>query len=182
LFADDLADATFPGDPWQLTDGVLAPTGKGDVWTQERFGDFILDLEFRCEADTNSGVFLRCPDIAAWLHTAIEVQILQPEADNPRHNCGGVFDCLAPAKRALKAPGEWNRYVIAAIGPRMVVLLNDEPVLDLNLDDWTEAGKNPDGTKNKFKFAYKDMAREGHIGLQYHGHPVWFRNLRIKPL
>ena len=55
--------------------------------------------------------------------------------------------------------------------------------MDLNL--WTEAGKNPDppdgpGTKNKFRTAYKDMSREGHLGFQYHGNPVWLKNLKIK--
>ena len=62
------------------------------------------------------------------------------------------------------------------------VILNGEQVLNMNLDLWTEAGKNPDGTRNKFKTAYKDMARSGHIGLQYHGHPVWFRNMKVKEL
>jgi hypothetical protein len=52
----------------------------------------------------------------------------------------------------------------------------------MNLDQWTEAGKNPDGTPNKFKIAYKDMPRRGRIGLQDHGKPVWYRNIRIKPL
>jgi hypothetical protein len=52
----------------------------------------------------------------------------------------------------------------------------------MNLDLWEEAGKNPDGTKNKFNTAYKNMPREGFVGLQYHGQPVWFRNIRIKPL
>ena len=50
------------------------------------------------------------------------------------------------------------------------------------LDQWSEAHKNPDGTPNKFTTAYKDMPREGHLGFQYHGKPVWFKNLIIKPL
>jgi hypothetical protein len=62
------------------------------------------------------------------------------------------------------------------------VVLNGEQIIDMNLDLWKEAGKNPDGTKNKFKTAYKDMPREGHIGFQDHGQELWFRNLRIKKL
>jgi len=55
-------------------------------------------------------------------------------------------------------------------------------VNDMDLDLWTEAHLNPDGTKNKFNTAYKDMPREGFVGLQNHGQQVQFRNLRIKPL
>ena len=52
----------------------------------------------------------------------------------------------------------------------------------MHLDEWTEPNKNPDGTSNKFKTAYKDMPRSGHIGLQDHGDSVWYRNIRIKRL
>jgi hypothetical protein len=52
----------------------------------------------------------------------------------------------------------------------------------MNLDDWTEAHQNPDGTANKFDVAYKDLPRSGYIGLQDHGGKVWYRNIRIKEL
>ena len=54
--------------------------------------------------------------------------------------------------------------------------------IDMNLDKWTEPGKNPDGSKNKFRTAYKDMPRAGFIGFQDHGNPVWFRRIRIKSI
>ena len=47
---------------------------------------------------------------------------------------------------------------------------------------WDEAGKNPDGTRNKFKKPLLDFPKIGHIGLQDHGQPVWFRNVRIRPV
>jgi hypothetical protein len=52
----------------------------------------------------------------------------------------------------------------------------------MDLNEWTEPYKNPDDTKNKFQTALKDFARTGYIGLQDHGRPVWYRNIKIKPL
>lgn len=184
LFEKELSNATLEEGGWAWEDEVLAAKGKGDIWTKERYGDFVLDLEFRCDPETNSGVFIRCDSIKNWLHTAIEVQVLQPndKYENDRHHCGGIFDCLAPAKLAVKPAGEWNHFVIIAKDNLIWVYLNDELVTRMDLDQWTEPHKNPDGTKNKFKYAYKDLSREGHIGLQFHGNPVWYRNLKIKPL
>ncbi len=41
---------------------------------------------------------------------------------------------------------------------------------------------NPDGTPNKFKTALKDFKREGHIGFQDHGLPLWLRNIKVRGL
>ena len=60
--------------------------------------------------------------------------------------------------------------------------MNGERIIDMDLDLWTEPHKNPDGTDNKFNTAYKDMPRQGFIGLQDYGQPVWFRNIKIKEL
>jgi hypothetical protein len=95
---------------------------------------------------------------------------------------GAVYDCQAPSRNAVRAPGEWNQVRLTCKGSKVAVVLNGEPVVDLDLDRWTEAQKNPDGTKNKFPRAMKDFARTGYIGLQDHGRPVWYRNVRIKPL
>ena len=69
-----------------------------------------------------------------------------------------------------------------ALGSNIQVHLDGEKVVDADLTKWTEAGQNPDGTPNKFNRAYANMAREGRIGLQYHGDPVAFRNLLIEKL
>jgi hypothetical protein len=184
LIKADLSDAVFEEGGWVFEDGVLTATGKGDLWTKERYGNFILALEFKCAEDTNSGVFIRCGDMEDWLHTSIEAQILQNNDDyeNERHHCGGIFDCLAPMKQMVKAPGEWNKYVIIAQDNQLWVFLNNELTAYMDLDKWTEPHKNLDGTNNKFNNAYKDMPREGHIGFQYHGHPIAFRNIRVEPL
>ena len=71
---------------------------------------------------------------------------------------------------------------MTAKGKSLRVMLNGEVVNKVNLDEWTTAGFNPDGTANKFKTAYKDMARAGRVGLQDHGGQVEFRNLFIERL
>ena len=183
LVAPDFSNVQMKEGAWDCTDGVLTAKGGSDIWTKERYGDYILDLDFKCAGNTNSGIFVRCASIQNWLHTAIEVQIQQTDGGNTRHNCGGIFDVKAPDKKALLYPvGQWNHYVIIAKANRILVWLNGVQVTDIDLNRWTTPGKNPDGSKNKFRYAYRAMAREGHIGLQYHGQPITFRNVRIKTL
>ena len=69
-----------------------------------------------------------------------------------------------------------------ARGPIVNIVMNAQQIVDMNLDNWPEAHKNFDGTKNKFNIAYKNMAREGVFGFQDHGKPVWYRNIKVKRL
>ena len=185
VFQPDLSNAVMPPDGWAFdADGVLtpAPGGHGDIWTKERYGNFILELDFKVPEGGNSGVFLRTGSIENWINTAIEVQIHATTDCTKYGQCGAIYDCLGPSKDANKGPDQWNHYVITCLDNKIYVNLNGQDIIDMDLDRWTEAGKNPDGTPNKFTTAYKDMPREGHLGLQYHGNPVWFRNIRIKDL
>lgn len=184
LVAEDLSNCIFSPGSWVMTEGVLSPKGGGDLWTRERYDDFVLDLEFKLDANTNSGVFLRTGSIEEWLHTAIEVQVLDSygKKEVGREDCGAIFDCLAPRVNAVRPPGEWNRYTITCRGNMITVVLNGRRIIDMDLNLWTQPHRNPDGTPNKFNNAYRDMPRSGHIGLQYHGHPVWYRNLKILTL
>ena len=100
----------------------------------------------------------------------------------PVHLVGSIFDVAAPARQVSIKPGEWYRYVITTKGNLITVVLNGEGVNKVNLDLWKDAGRNPDGTANKFTKAYKDMARSGRIGLQDHGTPIEFRNLFVERL
>jgi hypothetical protein len=52
----------------------------------------------------------------------------------------------------------------------------------MDVDQWTKPNLRPDGTQHKFDIAYKDHPRSGYIGLQDHGAPCWFKNIKIKPL
>jgi type 1 glutamine amidotransferase len=173
-------DGKAPGAGWTVQDGTLRrEKGAGDLWTKDRFGDFVLDLEFKTEG--NSGIFIRTDNPKDNVQTGIEIQVDRPAKTPGKHSVGAVYDCLAPSKEATKA-GEWNHAVVTAQGNRITVVMNDQPIIDMDLDRWTEANKNPDGSPNKFRTALKNFKREGHVGLQDHGAVVSYRNLRVKTL
>ena len=173
-------------DKWKIVDGIMTwEKGCGSIWTKDKFGDFIVDVEFKCEKGTNSGVFLRSVEGEKnWLQGSFEIQVAAPPGDGKanKHSTGALYDCLAPSVFAEKPAGEWNHMVITFKGNSLKIVLNDKPIIDANLDDWKEAGMNPDGSKNKFKTAYKDMGKVGYLGLQDHGAPVWYRSVKIKSL
>jgi len=184
LFAADLSNAV-DSSGWQFDGKELVAKNHDTIWTKDSYGDFILDLEFKVAKESNSGVFLRSGDIKNVL-AALEIQVHE-SADGSKYGMlGAIYDAMPPVKNAAKPVGEWNRYTITCKGPQVTVVLNGETIIDANLDNWPETGKNPDGTPNKFKKALKDFARSGPIGLQgLHGKaqaPVWYRNLKIKTL
>ena len=170
---------------WHIEEGVLAwGENAGFIWTKKPYGDFVLELEFKLADKTNSGVFIRAGDKRKPVQTSLEIQILDSHGKETvgKHDCGAIYDALAPAVNTVKAPGEWNRMSITARGSMVYVSLNGTPVVSADLERWKEPGKNPDGTENKFKTPLRDFPRKGYIGLQDHKHPVWYRNIRILPL
>ena len=155
------------------------------LWTEESYGDFILDLEFKVIEGTNSGVFFRTADILDPVWTGLEVQVASSYGQrgvSKTGTAGAVYDLKEPKKNAINPPGEWNTYRLRCEGSRIQVWLNDEHVVDMDIAQWREAHFNPDGTWNKFPMPGAAFAREGHIGLQDHGKPVWYRNIRVKRL
>jgi hypothetical protein len=169
-----------PERGWKAEDGALVRGEKGgDLWTKDRFGDFVLELEFKAEG--NSGVFFRTDNPRDNVQTGIEMQVDRASRAVSKHSVGAMYDLLAPSKNAAK-DGEWNKVQITAQGGRIQAVMNGEPIIDMDVDQWATPGKNPDGSPNKFTKALKDFVREGHIGLQDHGHAVAYRNIRIKEL
>jgi len=171
-----------PSDKWVAKDRALVRTpGAGMIWTKERFGDFVLDLEFKTEG--NSGIFFRTDDPRNCVQTGIEMQVYKRVNNPGRHSCGAIYDALAPNKEMTK-DGQWNHVTITARDNKITIVLNGEQIIDMDLNRWTQPHKNPDpdGSNNKFRTPLKDFKREGHIGFQDHGANVWYRNIRLKPL
>jgi len=181
-----------PTAKWSVEGGAIALKDRTDgemrnvdyLWTKETYGDFVLELEFKVPEQANSGVFLRVADLKDPVYTGIELQVTNSYGKplSRGGTAGAIYDCLAPTKNAAKKAGEWNKYRITCDDNRIRVVLNGEQILEMDLNHWTAAGKNPDGTPNKFRKPLKDFARSGHIGFQDHGRPVWYRNVRLKRL
>ena len=174
------ASGKEPGAGWVVEKGVLCRKAQaGDIWTKERFGDFVLDLEFMTKG--NSGIFIRTDNPRDCVQTGIEIQVNRPAGKAGKHSCGAVYDALAPSKEMTKRD-QWNHAVITAVDNKLSITMNGQQIIEMDLNRWAEAGKNPDGSRNKFRTALKDFKREGHIGFQDHGGEVSFRNVKIKPL
>lgn len=188
LFKKDLSNAIFPKDVWTFEKGILTASEDQNIWTTEEYSNFILDLEFKNEPGTNSGVIVYCSDIQNWIPNSVEIQIADDFAEQwseaPKSwQCGAVFGHLAPTKSVVKKPGEWNRLTIMCKGQMIRVLLNGELVSEMNMALWTSATTNPDGSAIPpwLSTPFSQLPVHGRIGLQgkHAGAPVYFRNIRI---
>jgi hypothetical protein len=168
---------------WILKDGLLYPSEKPGyiIWTKKSFSNFELTAEFKTSEKCNSGIFFRT-NTNDPVQGGFEIQVASPGLYNGKHVAGSLYDAKEPSEIAVKPDGEWNTMVLTCRGPNITVVLNGKKIQDLNINNWTTANKNPDGTKNKFNTALKDLPRMGQIGVQYHGQPVWYRKLSLKVL
>jgi len=178
--------ATGRDEGWVVDDGAILCTVKGGgyLYTLDQFDDVVLSIDFKIDKGVNSGIFFRWSDLEAPVDTGIEIQILDTygRETTGTHDCGAMYDMLAPSKQACKPAGEWNNVVLTCSDNLITLDMNGERIIEMDIDEWDTPHKNPDGTRNKFKYAWKDMPRKGHIGLQDHGGKVWFRNIKVKPL
>ncbi len=159
-------------EKWYVSAGVLicesGPEEKyGYLSTDMFYDDFILTLEFKQEANGNSGVFFRSTlegtKISGW----------QVEVAPPNHDTGGIYESYgrgwlikpdAKKDKALKM-GEWNKMKIRVVGEKVTTWLNGKKMVCLS-DEKIGAGK-------------------GAIALQIHdggGIKVMWRNINIKTL
>jgi sugar phosphate isomerase/epimerase len=146
--------------------------GMGLLWYSVRkFGNFVLELDYKCSRkDTNSGVFLRVPDVPTsddYIYHSFEIQI--DDADSGIHGTGAAYDAKAAEPGAARPAGEWNHFKITFQGKHLEVELNGKLVLDWQAE--------PEGK-------VRDFAAEGYVGLQNHDSvsPVSIRNIFIKEL
>ncbi len=192
LFADDLSNADYDQAVWSMQDGILTANADQAIWTKDQYENFVLELEFKTDVNTNSGVVIYCPDKKDWIPTSIEIQIADDHhpqwkelAENLR--CGAIFGHKgANEQLVVKEPGNWNQMTVTAKGQQIDVELNGKKIVSANLADWTSGTKNPDGTDIPawLPKPYCEIQPKGYIGFQgKHGESgIWFRNIKIKQL
>jgi len=157
---------------WYVEDGLLVcesgpEKAYGYLSTDKYYDDFELTLEFKQEANGNSGVFIRSTvegtKVSGW-----QVEVAPPGSDT-----GGVYESygrgwlIKPDKSkdsALKM-GDWNQMKIRVVGDKISTWLNGTPMIELE-DEKIGNGK-------------------GSVALQIHdggGIKVRWRNLMLTSL
>ncbi len=166
--------------PYAVIDGAIVGSTKHGtpntfLATKETYGDFILELEFKQEGVSNSGIQFR--SLTDPNYRDGRVHGYQCEIDpSPRKWTGGIFDearrgwlypvILNPRAKDLYQFGMWNHLRIEAIGNTLRTFLNGVPV----------------------SYVVDDMTAEGFIALQVHsiradaeaGQRIYWKNIKIQ--
>jgi len=157
---------------WYVEDGLLIcesgpDNAYGYLSTTKYYDDFELTLEFKQEANGNSGVFIRSTvegtKVSGW-----QVEVAPPGSDT-----GGIYESygrgwlIKPEKEKDKSlkMGKWNKMKIRVVGDQVETWLNGTSMVSLK-DEKIGQGK-------------------GSIALQIHdggGIKVRWKNLKIKTL
>ena len=153
---------------------------------EKTWGDFELALDFKISPKCNSGIFIRTFPLTPRPGKDVGFNGLEVAIDDTMtagfHDTGAIYDLVAPKRNAMKPAGEWNHIKIVCRDNLIEIEVNGEQVTRMDLDQWTEANKRPDGSAHKFDIAYKNHPRQGYIGLQDHGSNCWYKNIKLRPL
>jgi len=168
---------TYGTEKWYVEDGLLIcesgpDKAYGYLATEKHYKDFELNLEFKQEANGNSGVFIRST-IEGTKITGWQVEVAQKRTSLEGDATGGIYESYGRGwlikpdmekDKNLKA-GEWNKMKIRVVGDKVTTWLNGVEMVTLT-DEKIGQG-------------------EGSIALQIHdggGIKVKWRNLVIKEL
>jgi hypothetical protein len=163
---------TVAGGDWTVEDGALVGR-NGRNWSEDpettgswlrttkQYADFRLELQYTISENGNSGVFFRSAAEKNPAFTGYEMQITDSAGQDPsKHAAGSIYAVAAPSKNLVRPAGQWNTVTIVARGPRIVLEMNGEKVIDTELN----------------------RSMSGYIGLQNHDERAVarFRNVRVE--
>jgi hypothetical protein len=162
---------------------------NGDIlYGEKKFRNFELSIDWKASKMANSGIFYDVREVPGKpiYYAAPEVQVLDnvDATDNKieSHLAGSLYDMIAADPATVHPAGEWNTIVIRVENGKVTHTQNGVKVVEYEL--WTpEWDKLVQNSKFKdFPGFTEGISREGYIGLQDHGYPVWFRNIKIREL
>ena len=172
-------------ETWVMQDGAIHLTkgGGGDLITREQYGSFDLTLEWRISPRGNSGIMYHVSEgDGPTYHTGPEMQVLDNAVagGDMLHSAGADYALYAPEADNTNPVGEWNAVRILVDGAQVTYWLNG--VQQCTYELWGEEWSAKVAASKFAKWSGFGMNKVGHIALQDHGNPVWYRNIRIKPL
>lgn len=167
----------------EVRDGLLlvsTPVSMPGGWimTEAEFGDFELQLDYRLETGSNTGVFLRIPEYGKpnggdFLEVQLTDDRFERFRDKPDWSrCGGIYGVQAPYGTVPNPLNTWHTLRIAAIGPQISVRIDDQLISSTHVDTATVRKSSPIPHLKR---------RKGRIGLNRPG-TAEFRNIRIRRL
>lgn len=173
-------------EKWEIRDGAMVATGS-DIYTKESFGAVQLHVEWRVPAGRhidgqeggNSGVFLM---------DRYEVQVLQSH-ENPTYpdgQAGALYGQMPPLVNSSTRQGEWQTYDIAFEPPvyKNEVCVKPAKITVLHNGLFVQHGELLLGPTEHRSLAHYPQSHPATapLKLQYHGDPVEFRNIWLRPL
>jgi hypothetical protein len=155
------------------------------VHTQQ-WENFVLQADFKITPHCNSGVFVRTASLTPRPGKDVGFNGIEIAIDDTLSagyvDSGAIYDLSKPTRNAMRPVGEWNHIEIACRDSVIEVTLNGEKVNMVDLAKFTQPNKRGDGSSHKFDVVYRDHPKLGYIGLQDHGSPCWFKNIKLKPV
>lgn len=184
---------------WKVEDqSMMVFTGEGKqpgsgsngdiIFGEKKYKNFEFTIDWKASKMANSGIFFNVREVPGKpiYYASPEIQVLDnvDATDNKiaSHLAGSLYDMIAADPKTVHPAGEWNTIVIRVQNGKVTHIQNGVKVVEYEL--WTPAW-DAMVAKSKFKTFpgfIEGIAKEGYIGLQDHGYPVWFRNLKIREL
>ena len=185
--------ANRAGKPmWSVEDGRIVCLGEGFGflrYDRQEFGDFTLRTEYRFappaagQQKGNSGLGIRTgrfdPKRSRQTrpsYAAFEVQLLDDAGSPPSvHGTASLYRYKGPTANPARPAPEWNTIEVTCRGPRIVIHVNGQKILEADQSDLPDVSSKPAGVA-----APKDKPRKGYVALQSHSGRVEFRKVQVR--
>ncbi len=174
---------------WMVEDGLLTMVGGGgDLVTNETFEDFEFTAEWKISEKGNSGIIYLVgedPQYSQTYLTGPEYQLLDDDGMagqdlKPSQMTGSNYDMHAPSKDVHRPAGQWNTSTIKVEDGYVEHWLNGAKVVEYEIG--SESWQNHVASSKWKDEAGYGTVTNGHIALQDHGNPVWFRSIKVRRL